>query len=132
MRKLRKAVRKVYSGRMGEKGFTLIELLVVIGILAALAGVVTLAVGQFLGRGACQACLTEKHNVQTAVVAYMADHEGSVPTSGDFSELVGTSGYLMDTPVHATDWTWDSNGLITVNCSSLITNCVTNETAASP
>jgi prepilin-type N-terminal cleavage/methylation domain-containing protein len=132
MHKLRKAVRKVYSGRMGEKGFTLIELLVVIGILAALAGVVTLAVGQFLGRGACQACLTEKHNVQTAVVAYMADNEGDVPSSGDFTDLVGASGYLMDTPVHASDWEWDSLGLITVNCSDIIENCTTNETASSP
>ena len=127
MSRLARAIHKIYSGRMGERGFTLIELLVVIGILAALAGVVTLAVGQFLGRGACQACLTEKHNVQTAIVAFMADNAGVPPASGDCTALV-TSGYLMSNPVHAADWAWNGvTGLINVNCSTLITNCNTNE-----
>lgn len=130
MSRLARAIHKIYSGRMGERGFTLIELLVVIGILAALAGVVTLAVGQFLGRGACQACLTEKHNVQTAIVAFMADNEGVPPDSGDCATLV-SSGYLMSLPVHATGtttWAWNgTTGLINVNCSTIITNCVTSE-----
>ena len=68
MRKLVKAIRRVY--RSGEKGFTLIELLVVIGILAALAGVVTLGVTQFIGSGQEEACQTDWHNVQTAVAAF--------------------------------------------------------------
>jgi general secretion pathway protein G len=72
MRKLVRTVRNAF--RYGEAGFTLIELLVVVGILAALAGVVTLAVTQFMGRGKCEACNTEIHNCQTAVVAYMVDH----------------------------------------------------------
>ena len=72
MQKLVKAIRRVYSG--GEKGFTLIELLVVIGILAALAGVVTLGVTQFIGRGCTEAAKTELHNVQTAVSACMVDN----------------------------------------------------------
>jgi prepilin-type N-terminal cleavage/methylation domain-containing protein len=71
MRKLVKAIRRLYRG--GEKGFTLIELLVVIGILAALAGVVTLGVTQFIGRGCTEAAKTELHNVQTAVSACMVD-----------------------------------------------------------
>jgi prepilin-type N-terminal cleavage/methylation domain-containing protein len=56
--------------KYGQKGFTLIELLVVIAILGTLAGVVVLNVIQFIGKGACEAALTELHNVQTAAVAY--------------------------------------------------------------
>jgi prepilin-type N-terminal cleavage/methylation domain-containing protein len=105
MRKLVKAVHKIYSGRMGEGGFTLIELLVVIGILAALAGVVTLAVGRFIGAGKVQAHLTDKHNVQTAIVAYMANNSaGAPPTSPNLTQL---SGYLVDTPLCT--YTWDAS-----------------------
>lgn len=64
--------RLLRSFRYGEVGFTLIELLVVIAILAALAGVVTLAVTRFIGKGAREACLTEEHNLQTAVSAWRA------------------------------------------------------------
>jgi len=76
MQKLVKAIRRVYRG--GEKGFTLIELLVVIGILAALAGVVTLGVTQFIGRGCTEAAKTELHNIQTAVSACMVDNAATL------------------------------------------------------
>ena len=94
MRKLIKAIHRVYSG--GEKGFTLIELLVVVGILAALAGVVTLGVTQFIGQGRAEAACTEVHNVQTAVAACMAD-------GGDASTCAATGAggfedYLLTTP----------------------------------
>ena len=106
-----KAIHRIYSPRgrgLGEKGFTLIELLVVIGILALLAGVVTLAVGRFIGRGKAEAAVTELHNIQTAVVAHQADNSGALPA--DVAELV-SDGYLMNTP-HGT-YTWDANGLCT-------------------
>jgi len=124
MRKLLKAIGKVHSGRMGEGGFTLIELLVVIGILAALAGVVTLAVGQFVGKGACQACITDKHNVQTAVVAFMADNSGTVPAAG--TATLVTAGYLLQNSKYA--WTWSATtGLITNTCHGLsVANCVSD------
>ena len=72
MQKLVRTVRNAF--RYGEAGFTLIELLVVVGILAALAGVVTLGVTQFIGRGANEANCTDLHNVQTAVSGCMVDH----------------------------------------------------------
>ena len=93
MRRLVKAIRRVYSG--GEKGFTLIELLVVIGILAALAGVVTLGVTQFIGRGCTEAAETELHNVQTAVAACMIDNSlANCDTTGELETLT----YLLNTP----------------------------------
>jgi prepilin-type N-terminal cleavage/methylation domain-containing protein len=93
MRRLVKAIRRVYSG--GEKGFTLIELLVVIGILAALAGVVTLGVTQFIGRGCNEAAETELHNVQTAVAACMVDNP--IASCDSTAELESLH-YLLDAP----------------------------------
>jgi len=55
-----------------EKGFTLIELLVVVAILGAIAGVVVLNVGNFVGEGKCEGFCTEKHNVVTACMAAAA------------------------------------------------------------
>ena len=59
--------------RYGEKGFTLIELLVVVAILGVLAAVAVPNVGKFIGRGKTEAYETELHNVQTGVMAMMAD-----------------------------------------------------------
>ena len=67
--------------RSGEKGFTLIELLVVISILGAIAAVVVLNVGQFMGRGCTEAAATELHNVQTAAIAWMVDHANAPPAN---------------------------------------------------
>ena len=64
----------------GEKGFTLIELLVVIAILGIIAAVVALNISGFMGQGKEEAANTESHQVQTAVVAYLA--AGGNTTSG--------------------------------------------------
>ena len=59
--------------RCGEKGFTLIELLVVIAILGIIAAVAVPNVGKFIGRGKTEAKETELHNIQTGIVALLAD-----------------------------------------------------------
>jgi prepilin-type N-terminal cleavage/methylation domain-containing protein len=64
----------------GEKGFTLIELLVVIAILGIIAAVVALNISGFMGQGKEEAANTESHQVQTAVVAYLA--AGGTNTTG--------------------------------------------------
>ena len=86
--------------KYGNKGFTLIELLVVIAILGTLAGVVVLNVIQFIGKGACEAALTELHNVQTAAVAYSYNAGSSTGLTETIA--AGTKGslapYLLTAP----------------------------------
>jgi prepilin-type N-terminal cleavage/methylation domain-containing protein len=111
MPKLTKAIHRLYRG--GEKGFTLIELLVVIGILAALAGVVTLGVTQFIGSGRTEACQTDLHNVQTAVAACMVDNLQTV-CGAPCSTPAGlvSSHYLLSSPL----------GAYSINADGLVTN----------
>ena len=91
MKGLTKRFRRVLSHDQG--GFTLIELLVVVGILGVLGAVVALNVGSFIGEGHDEAACTEKHNMQTAVLAYMAENSGSVPAN-----IAACSDYYVGTP----------------------------------
>jgi prepilin-type N-terminal cleavage/methylation domain-containing protein len=71
--------------KYGEKGFTLIELLVVIAILGIIAAIVALNISGFLGQGTEEAANAEAHQVQTAVVAYLA--AGGNTTDGTVGPL---------------------------------------------
>ena len=79
-------MKKVFrSFKYGEKGFTLIELLVVIAILGVLAAIAVPNVGKFMNKGHTEAARTELHNVQTAVLAGMADAGVGTITGGTLS-----------------------------------------------
>ncbi len=67
---MRKAI-SVFNSR--QKGFTLIELLVVIAILGVIAAVAVPNIGKFIGRGKQESFNAELHNLQTGVMAMMAD-----------------------------------------------------------
>jgi len=90
----------------GQGGFTLIELLIVIAILGIVAAVVALNIGGFFGQGKEQAANTEAHQVQTCVIAYMADNNLS-----DFDGTVGPAtstgaeAYLMNPGQLQADYT---------------------------
>jgi len=113
-----KGIRK--RSRYAEMGFTLIELLVVVAILGVLAAVAIPNVGKFMGTGHSQAALTELHNIQTAVMAGMADAQvgnitgGTLDSSNDVTiaanitvgdYVVGGNASIQGTYTVATDGT---------------------------
>lgn len=58
-----------------ERGFTLVELLVVIVILGVLAGVATLAVTRFIGRGTLEAANSELEQARGAIQCCLTEAE---------------------------------------------------------
>ncbi|MFC1914591.1 type II secretion system protein [Chloroflexota bacterium] len=66
-----------------ETGFTIVEILVVVAILAALAVVVGVNFGKYIGQGKEEAYATELHDIRTAVAAMLHDS-----TRGDLAPVV--------------------------------------------
>jgi type IV pilus assembly protein PilA len=82
-----------------QNGFTLIELLIVIAILGLIAVIAVPNVGKFIHHGKTESFNTELHDVQTAVVALIADSnnrtlDGAYGNVSDLSTVTADGGTL--------------------------------------
>ncbi len=109
MKYMRKLMKKAHRG---QGGFTLIELLVVVAILGVIAAVVVLNVGGFMGKGQADSANTEAHQVQTAIIAYMADNNASTVTAGSVSDTAPgiAADFLVDPGKLQATYTYDTDG----------------------
>ena len=98
-----------------EGGFTLVELLVTIAVLAALYGIITLALGGVGSNAQSEICAAEYHTVQSAIDIYIAENPDVVLSAGTDTTISNGDGqfadYLRDTTLGLYSWT--AEGVLT-------------------
>jgi len=83
--------------KKSKKGFTLVEIMIVVAIIALLAA---LAVPSFMtarSKSMQASCFNNMRLMDGAMQQYALDYSNTVATS--MAQLVGTNGYIKDTPV---------------------------------
>ena len=85
------------SIKLNKKGFTLVEIMIVVAIIAMLAA---LAVPSFMNarnKSMQASCFNNMRLLDGAMQQYAFDNSNVVANT--FAKLVGTNGYIRDTPV---------------------------------
>ena len=80
-----------------KKGFTLVEIMIVVAIIALLAAIAVPSFINARAKSMQSSCFNNMRLLDGAMQQYALDYSNTVANS--MTQLVGTNGYIKDTPV---------------------------------
>ena len=80
-----------------KQGFTLVEIMIVVAIIALLAAIAVPSFINARSKSMQSSCFNNMRLLDGAMQQYALDYSNSVATA--MTQLVGTNGYIKDTPV---------------------------------